>query len=1039
VATKCPKCHTDNPDTVKFCGECGTQLIATEEPFAAKTLTLETETKELTRGTVFAGRYEILEELGAGGMGTVYRVYDREIEEEMALKLIRPEIAVNRRALDRFKNELKVARKITHKSVCKMYDLGESRGTSYITMEYVGGENLKSLIRRIGQLPSGKAIFIAREIAEGLAEAHKLGVIHRDLKPGNIMIDRQGNAKIMDFGIARSLGAEGVTGEGIIVGTPEYMSPEQVDGKPADARSDLYSLGVILFEMLTGRALFEGETPLSVAHKHKFEPPPDPLKLNPNFPGDLGRIILRLLEKTREKRYQTTAEFLADLEAVEKTLPIAERIVSKKKPTISRKITVEFNPKKLVIPALVFFTLVVAGLILWRVLPPKKPARPASASGQPTLAVLYFENKSGDKKLGFWRNALPELLITDLSQSKYIHVIASDQMLTILRKLGLVEAQEYSSEDIRRIAAQTRASDVLRGSFIKAGEAIIITAGLQKVGASESSTVFRLEAHGENDIISKVDELTRQIKEGLNLTAAQISGDIHRDLKKITTGSTEAFKYYVEGKRLFDEQKFRESIAALEKAVALDAEFAMAYRQLAEDYNYLRNGEQYEKNLNKARSLLNRVPEREYYMIQAFMASSLQEAVDIYNKLLSIYPDDTDALGELGAQYRNMEKWPLAAQQFEKVLTIDASDELAYENLALIYSAQGDYQKAIDLLRSKVDAFAGYFSFHDRLATAYLCLHQYNLALDEARKARVADPTDFEPVELEGLIHLVEGDPASAETCFRELVSSSDPLFQITGRTWLGHLYLAEGRYDQLRTVVQTGLAHAQTAKFSAELRASEIYTMRMLSASEQLQTNDLPGAYEALNQAVETAQETERPDYINLSSQFRGVVLAKMKKFEQAGMAAQKLKTQIEKSGVLNDLRYYHCLMGEIAREKGDLAGAIRSFETALSLLPRENYKFDLHILFLDPLASAFYEKGDWEEARKTYEKITDLTTGRVRWGNLYAKSFYWLGKIHLARREKDRAARFFRQFLEIWSQADPGLPEVEDARKQLTGLETS
>ncbi|MCK4495298.1 MAG: protein kinase, partial [Candidatus Aminicenantes bacterium] len=228
MGIKCPKCDFNNTSDSKYCKECGTQLPPSEEVSPSLTKTLETPVEELTRGTLFAGRYEIIEELGKGGMGKVYRVEDKKIKEEVALKLIKPEVSADKKTIERFSNELKIARKITHKNVCRMYHLGEAEGAYFITMEYVPGGDLKTFIRRAAPLSTARTIAIAEQICNGLVEAHSIGVVHRDLKPNNIMIDDDGNALIMDFGIARSIKAKGITGAGVMIGTPEYMSPEQV-------------------------------------------------------------------------------------------------------------------------------------------------------------------------------------------------------------------------------------------------------------------------------------------------------------------------------------------------------------------------------------------------------------------------------------------------------------------------------------------------------------------------------------------------------------------------------------------------------------------------------------------------------------------------------------------------------------------------------------------------------------------------------------------------------------------------------------------
>ena len=302
MAVKCPKCQFDNPDDTVYCGKCGTKFML--EKKVTFTKTMDTPKEKLTTGSTFAGRYQIIEELGKGGMGKVYRALDKKLNEEVALKLIKPEISADKNIIERFKNELKLARKIGHRNVGRMYELLEHEGTHYITMEYVAGQDLKGLIRQSGQLAVGTTISIAKQVCEGLAEAHRFGVVHRDLKPSNIMIDKEGNARIMDFGIARSLGEKGITGAGVMIGTPEYMSPEQAEAKAVDQRSDIYSLGVILYEMLTGRVPFEGDTPLSIAMKHKGEMPQDPRELNTQVPEDVSCSILKCMEKDKEKRYQ---------------------------------------------------------------------------------------------------------------------------------------------------------------------------------------------------------------------------------------------------------------------------------------------------------------------------------------------------------------------------------------------------------------------------------------------------------------------------------------------------------------------------------------------------------------------------------------------------------------------------------------------------------------------------------------------------------------------------------------------------------------
>jgi serine/threonine-protein kinase len=306
------------------------QLSSAGSPATAATAVLPTLSgtsqtqSKLERGSLFAGRYEIQGSLGKGGMGAVYRARDRQLDDTVAIKVLRADVlSVDPSLLDRFKQEIKLARKITHRNVLRTHDFGESEGVPFISMEYLEGVTLKDLVRGKGALPHGVGLRIAKQMCQGLEAAHQQGVVHRDIKPQNMLIiPESGELKIMDFGIARvsemkgGVAAAGLTTTGTVMGTPDYMPPEQAQGRPADFRSDIYSLGVVLFEIFTGALPFDADSVMAVVLKHIQQPPPRPRQVNPRLPPELEAIILRCLEKDPARRYQHVAELLKELRAV---------------------------------------------------------------------------------------------------------------------------------------------------------------------------------------------------------------------------------------------------------------------------------------------------------------------------------------------------------------------------------------------------------------------------------------------------------------------------------------------------------------------------------------------------------------------------------------------------------------------------------------------------------------------------------------------------------------------------------------------------
>jgi serine/threonine protein kinase len=728
-------------------------------------------------------------------MGKVYRAEDKKIKEEVALKLIKPEIASDKKTIERFSNELKMARKISHRNVCRMYDLGEEKGTHYITMEYVPGEDLKRLVRKVGQFSAGKAISIAKQVCEGLAEAHRLGVVHRDLKPQNIMVDEEGNARIMDFGIARSVKGKGITGAGVMIGTPEYMSPEQAEVKDVDQRSDIYSLGVILYEMVTGRVPFEGETPLGIAMKHKSEMPKEPRELNTHIPEDLSRVIMRCLEKDKEKRYQSAETVLSELVKIEKGIPTTERIIPKRKPLTSREITVKFNLRKVFIPSLIFIFLVIAGFILWRVIPSRKAAPVPAPSGKPSLAILYFKNSTGDKSFDVWRDGLSRMLISDLSQSKYIRVVTDDQIYTILTKLNALEKDNFTTEDLKEIANRGGATHLLRGIITKSGNSFRIQATLQETkNLAEIAGNYSADGIGEGSFFGMIDELTRKIKTGLNISESQIADDVNLPVGEITTSSPEAYKLCNEGYRLNYKGEFRKAIEYLEQAVAIDPKFAMAYSLLGSVYDNLGYRSKSIENSQKAFELSDRLPERERLNIQSMhyqrREKTFDNAIAAFGQRLRLDPNDLNAARNFGFIYGNLEQWDKALELYETNIKKRVEVIFPYRNAAAAFRAKGLYDRAQAVLEEYINGIGDIAIIRRGLAVNYLCLGKYDLALVELDRAFSLAPGDYQNIVTKGNILYLKGNFSDAEKEYQKLFSSIEKVAHLSGRNkWRRNLF----------------------------------------------------------------------------------------------------------------------------------------------------------------------------------------------------------------------------------------------------------
>jgi len=763
---KCPKCQAENPETKPFCADCGAPLPSPKGHVPMATETIQTPAHELTTGATLAGRYQVIEELGHGGMGRVYKVFDTDIKEKIALKLLRPEIALDKETVERFSNELKLARKISHRNVCRMFDLGKAEGTTFITMEFVAGEDLKKFIRKSGQLGAGRAVSIAKQVCEGLAEAHHLGVVHRDLKPQNIMVDEDGNARIMDFGVARSLRGKGITGAGVMIGTPDYMSPEQVEGKEADQRADIYSLGIILYEMLTGRVPFEGDTPFTIGVKHKSELPRDPRELNTQIPPDLGRLVLKCLEKDKAKRYQTADELHADLEKVEQGLPTTERVAPARKPFTSREITVKFSLRKLVFPGLAIVALLIAaGIVIWRVLPKKEAV--ITTAAPPSIAVLPFVDDSPEKGHEYLCEGIPSTLINALNTIENLRTPARTSSFSFAGK-GL---------GIQGIGEKLNVENILEGSIQVVGDDLRVTASLIKVkdGYQLWNATYdrRLE-----DVFAIQDEIAQAIVKALKV---RLLGGQEERLVKRSTENAEAYKLYLEGLYYWNKRTGKDLNKAIElfnQAIDKDPNYALAYVGLADSYSLLSYFGDARPNdtFPRAKAAATRALEIDETLAEAHNSLAYvyehydwnwRDAEAEFKRALELNPNYATGHFWYGELLMYLGRFEESIREMKRALELDPVSLIINSALGGVYSWAEQQEQGLAQFQKTLALDANFAHAHASLGYALLAKNDYPAAIAEMKKAR----------ELSG-----------------------DAVYAVAG---LGGVYAAAGRLEEARGILE--------------------------------------------------------------------------------------------------------------------------------------------------------------------------------------------------------------------------------------------
>jgi serine/threonine protein kinase/tetratricopeptide (TPR) repeat protein len=703
-------------------------------------------------GTVLGGRYEIQLLLGMGGMGAVYKAHDLEVDRTVGLKVIRPDLAGNPAILARFKQELVLARQVTHKNIIRIYDLNEADGVKFITMEFIEGEDLRTILTREGKLPPKAAIDTMRQACSGLQAAHAEGVIHRDLKPGNIMRDASGRVVIMDFGLAKTLQSDGMTQTGMMIGTMEYMSPEQAMGSELDARSDIFTMGLIFYELLTGNIPFRAESAIASLVKRTQERAVPLSDIDPTLPPALSQIAAKCLERDRNGRYNSAQEVIDDLDVFEgkrqrsaadqsalriSVFPPGSTVVGPKSTIGEAPIAPpkKFPVKWAAIGAGVLAVAIAAG-VYWKAGSGGQTNTTETRAAALSLGIVPFYNNSSDPSLNWLASSLSETLSTDIGQSQRVRLVSPSRLQQVLRDLHISPQSQLDLSSLKRIADFTNADTILYGQYEKYGEQIRINATLYDL-KHDRNYELKTDVPSEKDLLKGLDTLAEQVRANLSTDP-----DVQKDLKGrpqfILTKSVPALKAYDEALGFSRTGKEQDAAKKFEEAIAEDPNFAMAYSKLGLTYHKLGFDDKAEQASRRAVTLSDNLPTQEKNLIEAnnaIVTNSTDKAIAAYEKITAANPDDIDSQLDLAGLYEQASNYDEARKRLKRVRGADSKNLDALLASGRVERSAGAPQTALEFLNSAYSLATQFgndeakASVEQQIGWTYLDMNNLNEAL----------------------------------------------------------------------------------------------------------------------------------------------------------------------------------------------------------------------------------------------------------------------------------------------------------------------
>ncbi len=965
------------------------------------------------------GHYQILGPLGAGGMGEVYRAQDTRLKREVAVKILPSHVANNPDSLSRFEREAMALAQLSHPNILAIHDFGRYAGVTLAATELLNGETLRVRIER-GPIPTRRVLEIAANIAEGLAAAHSKGIVHRDLKPENVFITSDDQVKILDFGLARVEGAgtrtDGTetsipteTDPSIVKGTIGYMAPEQLRGQHTDGRGDIFSLGCLLYEMLTGQRTFARDTVADTMSAILHEDPTDFAQSGRQIPADVERVTLQCLEKHPGERFQSARDLAVHLRTLVSSTDISS-------PGLRRT---SGGMRWLIwaLPLALIVVLAVAALFMTLMTP-----GPGTLTERPSVAVLYFENNTGDASLNWLRSALANMLVTDLSQSTQIEVLGTDRLYQVLKELGQLEAPTVSSEVIEELARQAGVTTVVLGSFVKAGDSFRLSTRVQEAESGRILATERVEGVGESAIFQMVDELTKRIKTTLEVSVPSDEA-FERGIEEVTSSSVEAFRYYADGERLHGESKDAEAIPLFEKALEIDPDFAMALAKLsvahwnvghvAESYDYAK----------RALERVDRLTARERYYIEgrfySLNPSTIGQAIDAYERAITLYPDHGAARHNLANIYQSQERYSEAISHFEELRGRGSGFGGTYTNLATCYAQIGRTEEGLRVLNEFVEKHPDNAAGHRDLGMFLVSLGRFDEARSELQRAEVLGSQDLAVLRGYWLIALLEDDLVQAEREARRIAVSEDPHWKYESIMMRSLVGLYRGNAEEALDLLE------EAGEIFPEPGPARSNTLFQISLLEF----DRGDPLEALA-AAEAALEAGR-GYGNEQGGQALVALAQAKlgRSEEARSSFDAFVTSMQDMPEKIVSREENFIAGCVALQQGQSQEAVTKLSRAEAGLPDPLFAEKGGVLLLFHLGVAYWEAGDREEAALRFQRIIDAELPRAMQPIPYVRSFYFLGSYYKEKGDHEKARENFERFLSYWKDGSLDRGRVAEA----------